>query len=102
MLDSEVDGVSRNDRNCDVLFIPETPMNDYEDRSSTLSAQQETSFLQWRLLTVHLAALAERLAIAAGEQPTRPLTAPQLLRAIQVLDEETQLVATSMRPALPI
>ena len=69
---------------------------------STLSYQQESALLQWRLLTVHLAALAERLAVEAGETHTRPLTALQLLRAMQVLDEETQHVATSLRRALEI
>lgn len=77
-------------------------MSDLPAKPSTLSAQLESSFLQWRLLTAHLVPLAEQLAIEAGETPKRPLTARQLLRAIQVLDEETQHVATSLRPALPI
>jgi len=66
------------------------------------SPQQEAAFLQWRLFTAQLVPLAERLAREAGEEPTRPLTAQQLLRAMQVLDAETELVVRSMRPVVGI
>ncbi|KAB2897160.1 MAG: hypothetical protein F9K31_12255 [Dokdonella sp.] len=56
--------------------------------------------IQTRIYTSQLAELAARLAAAAGEHVTRPLTAQQIARAVEVNGIETQLALDALTQRL--
>ncbi|MBX3689794.1 hypothetical protein [Dokdonella sp.] len=66
------------------------------DKDFVLRREFLEQAIQARIYAAHLAELAVRLAEAAGERVTRPLTAAQIARAVEVNGTETALALDAL------